>query len=58
VLDRNLAREWAYVATIAAGVGIWFGGEVALRQARRAVTAFRARERTLAAPERVAVAID
>ncbi len=58
VLDRNLAREWAYVATIAAGVGIWFGGEMALRQARRAVVAIRMRERALVAPQRVAVAVD
>ena len=35
VLDRNLDKEVAYVATIAAGVGIWVAGEVAGRQVRR-----------------------
>ena len=35
VLDRNLDKEVAYVATIAAGVGIWIAVEVAGRQGRR-----------------------
>ena len=43
VLDRNLDKEVAYVATIAAGVGIWVAGEVASRQARRLLADVRSR---------------
>ena len=58
-LARNLPVGWAYVATVAVGVGIWSGWELASRHARRLAGTRRERQPTTV-PTRavVAVAVD